>query len=1754
MTLRAYTISGFVDAPEVYDAAAGLPLPPSVELPPVLDLAPVISNLRAVLSGDVNTPQVLLRWDSKNADYFIVHTSADNGVTWAPIATRLADNFLTHEALVGAIKYRVSGVNFLQGQWVEVAVNTGEPSFVAPAPVTDLVLSEAFTGTELRFQWASDYTHHKVAFYLGGVEKLAVDVVGEIFSYSLSAASARANGLGRSFTVRVWSVSQYGKLSATSADLAVTNPLPDALDNLAVQLSLGTVFVTYDLPTYADFDGVSIWVSTENNFTPSNANRVADRIRDKSFSFEMPDTLLYVRVAALDVWGDDYFASGQYTLDPVDLFERLTGEILESHLHQSLLEPIQLINAPGGLVDQIEQNAQNISTEIQNRTLALIDEAETRMQQVQAETAARTLALQQEALARGTAITAVQETQQTVNQSFTNSINTLTSATNTNASAIQNVQTTSTNQFNSLSQQMSTLTAGTNSQFDHAVIWYFDSGAEGWTSNSGAAANASSNGWIRAEQVSGAYVFSPLISVDGTQYTQVRARIKKVGTPTWDGALHFHTSTDGATTASKRIFISEPVFDNGIANITFAVDLATWIGQTITRIRLDLAAAETASNYFEIDWVAVGRPSPGASSAELSSLQQTLSDNYSALSQDVANTNAAVANKAEASAVNALGSRVTEAENTIFSQSDEITALQAGLTGGGNLLQNTDFEVDLTGWGRSATMTGTGQVRNDGAAMTGGINYARVYGTGGPSGGYVDLRPSPVNGFGAPALPGIRYCASAYLAQTNATNVQVYLQFYDVNFAPISAPSVQSTTVKPISGVATLLDTTRLSVIATAPSLTRFAVIICRVFNTSAVTSSLLVAHPMIEEMAEAQTGPSVYRSGALGLRAADAANSAATALLDARVVATEEAIVAQSTQSTNLASSLFPNAIFPNSTFIDWPAGNVRPAGWFGFGSVVPTRHTGDYAYTGSNAVQFVTGTDGAGMRIDTAPAKAVDASYLDVELTFTVTAGASLSGAGVLVRWFATDATWVEHAIALNNIFAPGTFTLNKKYTISVRAKKPSAVGKTFSYNQVYLMANYNGSGLGVLTSKTIIFDSLLVTVCDESANAVDLLETRVEATENYVNTSSSQITELEASKIAQESVQWSRDYSVSATTVAPLLSASGSALPITINGSGTRTSFVATAVTLGTGAVTQTVARFYHDGTSWQVEQLSNISQSGQHPIFGITVGAPSVRTAHASLYTVRVLMQSSLFGGYGVANSKAIEATNAIVNNSSTGVVATSNKIIALQNALGGAEAGAFTTLKSQVENSETGLAAVGSRVDQVQATMPGGGNLFPSETDFNTGSVWRLASNTTGQTVTTGVDYAGANWVPPGMHQFGGSVPGVVAINQYFDLFHDPFPCEPGKRYCFAVWTASHRSSSQVFMQFLNAAGAGVGTFSSSVVAANSGGTSLSGWNRSSVFGVAPATAVRVQFFVRCNGTGSSNPYLWLLRPMYSVVANEVSVAPPYSPSGATATIAAVKVTAEAAVNSAGQANARWDAKATIGDLTGGVGFWIDTSVNPPVVRFGIHADQFYIFSPGKNAFRLVIDGDDIVMPGGKLQVESINTDRLVVNAVTSTSYVDGWSATGSHPGGPTITASISRGGVTQAKVMSVTKAKAGSSILATASVEYWFSTNSSLVAGNYVVEFYLNTITFRNSSNGFAGNSVGGRGQDKRVMYLRPSEAYNVKMSYSAVLSNSSHTGLVYLSLENPYVQIKTSADADLSSRMANMDLIVYSSMTEIKV
>lgn len=165
----------------------------------------------------------------------------------------------------------------------------------------------------------------------------------------------------------------------------------------------------------------------------------------------------------------------------------------------------------------------------------------------------------------------------------------------------------------SLAQQITLLSAGAGEQFDWKQIWYFDSGLESWTGNG---TPTTSQGWLRpANQASNAYVISPIgIDSDGNKYSQVRLRIRKVGTPTFAGYLWWRDNDDTTWDTAKRFALTEPTYDeNNIGLITVS---PAWT-ITIDRIRLDLSSAQTATDYFEIDWVAIGRPSPGASSAQL---------------------------------------------------------------------------------------------------------------------------------------------------------------------------------------------------------------------------------------------------------------------------------------------------------------------------------------------------------------------------------------------------------------------------------------------------------------------------------------------------------------------------------------------------------------------------------------------------------------------------------------------------------------------------------------------------------------------------------------------------------------------------------------------------------------------------------------------------------------------------------------------------------------------------------------------------------------------------------------------------------------------------------------------------------------------------------------------------------------------------------------------------------------------------------
>jgi hypothetical protein len=174
-------------------------------------------------------------------------------------------------------------------------------------------------------------------------------------------------------------------------------------------------------------------------------------------------------------------------------------------------------------------------------------------------------------------------------------------------------------QDQSLAEQITLLSAGAGEQFDWRAIWYFDSGVEGWTGNG--TPTTTTAGWLRpANQASDAYVESPTsVNANGSQYGQLRFRVRKVGTPTWAGFLWWRGTGDSTWDAARRVALDEPTYDsNGIGLVTIS---PVW-PITIDRIRLDASSAQTATDYFEYDWVAIGRPSPGASSAQLLQEQQ----------------------------------------------------------------------------------------------------------------------------------------------------------------------------------------------------------------------------------------------------------------------------------------------------------------------------------------------------------------------------------------------------------------------------------------------------------------------------------------------------------------------------------------------------------------------------------------------------------------------------------------------------------------------------------------------------------------------------------------------------------------------------------------------------------------------------------------------------------------------------------------------------------------------------------------------------------------------------------------------------------------------------------------------------------------------------------------------------------------------------------------------------------------------------
>lgn len=218
-----------------------------------------------------------------------------------------------------------------------------------------------------------------------------------------------------------------------------------------------------------------------------------------------------------------------------------------------------------------------------------------------------------------------------------------------------------------LAQQLESLSVGTVTQFDPTHIWHFDTNSEGWSGGAW-----QTGGWFRP----GASITSPAgLSFDAARYRQTRMRVRRNAAMVWPGLLWW-AGEGQAWDVSRRVEIAEPQWNGDIGEVTVN---AAWTG-VVDRMQIDLGTGE-----LDIDWIAVGRPAPGASSADLDRLERVMITADEALAEEMTQlgtrmTGAEGDLQAQGEIVTGHESRISQTENTLTVQGTALTEVQGRIT------------------------------------------------------------------------------------------------------------------------------------------------------------------------------------------------------------------------------------------------------------------------------------------------------------------------------------------------------------------------------------------------------------------------------------------------------------------------------------------------------------------------------------------------------------------------------------------------------------------------------------------------------------------------------------------------------------------------------------------------------------------------------------------------------------------------------------------------------------------------------------------------------------------------------------------------------------------------------------------------------------------------------------------------------------------------------------------------------------------
>ncbi|HHP1725077.1 TPA: phage tail tip fiber protein [Klebsiella pneumoniae] len=304
---------------------------------------------------------------------------------------------------------------------------------------------------------------------------------------------------------------------------------------------------------------------------------------------------------------------------------------------------------------EADARAKAVSDEAAARASAITDsvaiEASNRAKAVSDATAALDTKISKEASDRASAISALDiKTANAINTETLNRISSiegeararadaLLQEKNNRQSEISNLSTQVQTVNESLAQQISQIAAGTGEQFDSLKIWYFDTNSEGWTEDDGSTVPmaVTDDGWLKSSNSTASCRSPNNMVIDANAYRFLKLRIKKVGKPTWSGKLYWIGASEQGWSESRSLVIDEPEYDaNGVATLTIH-DIDWRASTTIRRFRFDFLKNQSDTNNLLIDWIAVGRPTPGAGMA---ALQDEKSARVDADAAEAANRNA----------------------------------------------------------------------------------------------------------------------------------------------------------------------------------------------------------------------------------------------------------------------------------------------------------------------------------------------------------------------------------------------------------------------------------------------------------------------------------------------------------------------------------------------------------------------------------------------------------------------------------------------------------------------------------------------------------------------------------------------------------------------------------------------------------------------------------------------------------------------------------------------------------------------------------------------------------------------------------------------------------------------------------------------------------------------------------------------------------------------------------------------------------